>query len=295
MPPTKTHQLIDRSAEGRQGKGFRRHLGASIIGKECARQIWYVFHWAKRVYHRAQLLRLFDRGNREEPAFIKLIQQAGIEVLDRNPETGEQFRVSAWDGHFGGSLDAKLRGVPDWQELIWLLGEFKTHNDKNFKKLKKEGLQKAYFAHYVQMQIYMRMENLPAGIYFAINKNDDEIHTELVLLDAAFADSYIDRAGRIISAQQPPEKISEEPSWFACNFCDFQDICHFNAPMAFNCRSCIHAKPVEGGEQEGKWLCSKYDYPLSEADQHRGCADHTPYHGPPALPGVGKAVYTPMP
>jgi hypothetical protein len=254
-----------------------------------------MFHWAKRVYFRAQILRLFDRGNREEPVFIKLLHHAGIEVFDRDPGTGEQFRVSAWDGHFGGSEDARLRGVPDWQDLTWLLGEFKTHNDKSFKKLKKEGVQKAKLEHYVQMQVYMRLDNLPAGIYFAVNKNDDELHTELVLLDTAFADAYIERAGRIIYADQPPTRISEEAAWYTCNFCDFQDVCHFGAPMAFNCRTCVYARPVGGGEQEGNWLCTRYNYPLSEELQHRGCKDHTPYEGPPVQPEIGKAVIAKMP
>ena len=38
--PTTTLTAIYASYEARQGYGFRDHLGASIIGKSCARALW---------------------------------------------------------------------------------------------------------------------------------------------------------------------------------------------------------------------------------------------------------------
>lgn len=269
---TKVQTSVDRVLEERQSNGFRRHLGASVIGRECARELWYMFRWAKQVRHKARILRLFSRGDLEEERFVKWLRSAGVNVQDRDPETGKQFRVEAVDGHFGGSQDAKLQFVPDMEDLYqWIVGEFKTHNDKSFKELKKKKVYKAKFEHYVQMQIYMYLTGLAAALYLAINKNNDELYTELVYLDEPFARSYIDRAEKIIYAQTPPERISESPGWYKCKFCDFNDVCHNGIQKSTNCRTCIHSRPAPNAE----WICTLYDgYVLSESDQQRGCTSH---------------------
>lgn len=279
MPLTKTHEAVDRNLEERQGKGFRRHLGASIIGRKCAREIWYTFHWAREVRHRARMLRLFSRGDLEEERFTRWLQGAGVHVVTHNlddcdPETGKprQFRVAAHEGHFGGSLDAQLFDTPDFPGQ-WILGEFKTHNDKSFKKLLKEGVQKAKPEHYAQMQVYMYGRSLPAAMYFAINKNDDDLYTEIVEYDPIFAAALYDKALKIIRAQEPPPRINESSAWYECQWCDYNVVCHSGAPMAKNCRTCVHAVPA----QDGIWNCTKYHYPLEEADQRKGCEAHQSY------------------
>jgi hypothetical protein len=268
---TPLHEQIDRIIEERQSSGFRNHLGASIIGRECARQVWYTFRWFKKVRHAARLLRLFDRGNLEEERFIKWLKQAGVEVLALDPETGKQIRIEDHNGHFGGSLDAMLRDVPGWpRHDEWVLGEFKTYNDKQFQELKKKKVKKAKSEHYGQMQVYMHKKDLPAAFYFAINKNDDEVYTELVMYDRETAEQLIDRAGKIIAANLPPDKINESPAWFGCNWCDYKDICHYGAPAAVNCRTCVHSRPIA----DAQWICTRYNYVLSEAEQKMGCRDH---------------------
>lgn len=278
MKTSKTHEAIDYQLEISQGKGFRTHLGASLIGRECARQLWYVFRWAKQVRHKARILRLFDRGNLEEDRFTLWLRKSGTHVLTHNlddvdPETGKprQFRVEDYNGHFGGSLDALLFDSPDFPG-DWVLGEFKTHNDKSFKKLVKEGVRKAKFEHFVQMQIYMHKKGLKAAIYFAVNKNDDDLYTEVVYHEKEVAERYLDRAGKIIQATHPPEKINESPAWYICQWCDYKDVCHHGEPMRVSCRTCEHVRPVENAG----WLCTRYDYLLSTQEQHRACEYHLP-------------------
>ena len=36
------------------------HLGASIIGKDCERALWYDFRWVTRWAFTGRMLRLFD-------------------------------------------------------------------------------------------------------------------------------------------------------------------------------------------------------------------------------------------
>jgi hypothetical protein len=267
----KTLEAINRALEQKQGKGFRRHLGASLVGKPCARQVWYVFRWAKRSRFKARILRLFDRGNIEEERIVKWLRQSGTHTLDRDPETGSQFRIEDHNGHFGGSLDAKLFDAPDFPS-IWVLGEFKTHNDKSFKELRKKGLAKAKPEHLVQAQLYMHYEQLPYCLHFNVNKNDDDLEVVSIEYDPSVAEKYIDRAAKIIYAEVPPQRISDSPGWYLCQWCDFNQICHFNAPMEMNCRTCVHSRPVENEA----WFCTRYSYYLNETEQRMGCATHTP-------------------
>lgn len=272
---TATQQAIDAAIEAAQDTGFRSHLGGSMIGRECAREVWYGFRWFKRSRHEARLLRLFDRGNLEEARFVEWLRAAGVHVEEVDPETGKQWRVSDHAGHFGGSLDALLRGLPDWSDPDdELLGEFKTHNDKSFQKLKKEGVAGAKWEHYVQMQVYMHLAELPAALYMAINKNDDELYTELVEYNPEVASEYIHRAWKIINTNEPPDRINESPGWYKCKWCGYSDVCHYNAPVEPNCRNCAHATATLDGE--GSWLCRRYNYPLSKEEQLRGCTEHRP-------------------
>ena len=58
----------------------RPHLGASLIGHECERALWYSFRWVKVPNHRGQLLRLFESGNLAEKRLIVELMNIGINV-----------------------------------------------------------------------------------------------------------------------------------------------------------------------------------------------------------------------
>jgi hypothetical protein len=269
--PTRTQLAINARLEADQETGFRTHLGASIIGRECAREVWYVFRWAARVQHEARMLRLFDRGQLEEQRFIGWLRSIGVHVEDVDPSTGKQWRVGWARGHAGGSMDSKLFGLPDIPDA-WAAGEYKTHGDKSFQRLKKDGVQVAKWEHYVQMQIYMHFMGLGFALYLAINKNDDELYTEVVTYNADIAAEYVHRAERIIEAEGPPPRVNESPAWFKCRFCDFKPVCHLGEPLARNCRTCVFSRPTDNGT----WTCTRYNYVLSADEQLTGCTDYTP-------------------
>ena len=231
--------------------GFRSHLGASIIGKECARAIWYGFRWARAANFSGRMIRLFHRGHSEEARFLAMLLAIGCQVYQQDAN-GKQFRISDVGGHFGGSGDGVVIGLPDVPPGAPCLAEFKTHGEKSFLKLVKEGVRVAKFEHFVQMQIYMRKMNILYAMYGAVNKNTDEIHLEMVTLDANLADQFLDRGRQIIMMRSVPEKMpNASPGFFACRFCDVKDICHSNASMDHNCRTCHHAVARE----DGTWWC----------------------------------------
>lgn len=273
MAKTRTHEAIDAAIEASQENGFRKHLGASVVGRECAREVWYIFRWARLVRNEARIVRLFDRGQLTEPRFAAWLMAGGIHVRTVDPATGRQFRVTAHDGHFGGSLDAILYGVPDIPASVWADGEFKTHNDKSFKNLIKSGVAGAKWEHYVQMQIYMHLAGLLFALYLAINKNDDDIYTEVVTYNPEIAREYVGRAGRIITAQLPPQRLSENPAWFKCKMCNYLTVCHYGEIMHQNCRTCVSSRPAPNG----KWVCTAHgNYELNYEQQLHGCGDYIP-------------------
>jgi hypothetical protein len=266
---------INDSLEDKQDSGFRNHLGASVLGRECARQVYYIFRWADEVRHGGRMLRLFDRGHRAELKFATWLMNAGIHVQLADPDTGKQFRVVALEGHIGGSLDAKLSHLPGLPTDVVFLGEFKTHNDKSFKSLQRSGVAGSKWEHYIQMQIYMHLEGVGRTLYIAINKNDDDLYMEIVDYNERVAVEYLNRGARIVHAEGPPPRINDSPGWWQCKFCDYRDVCHFEKPYAINCRTCSQSRPIE----DGKWICRMYDYVLSREEQQRGCTNHTPVKG----------------
>ena len=119
------------------------------------------------------------------------------------------------------------------------------------------------------MQIYMHLTGIARALYVAVCKDTDDLHIERVHADGAAADRLLDKARRVITAKYPPARISEDPTWWECRFCDHHATCHEGAPAETNCRTCLHATPVEGG-----WHCARFDQALDRAAQHRACPRH---------------------
>lgn len=252
---------------------FRTHLGASLIGRECDRELWYSFHWATSKQFDGRMLRLFNRGHLEEPRMIALLKMIGCEVWQHTAE-GKQFRINGHRGHFGGSLDAVVKGIPDLPDEP-CLAEFKTHNDKSFSKIVAAGVMSSKWEHFIQQQIYMGKNGLYWSLYMATNKNDDTLYAELIRFDPIIYAKYLDRSVRLIDATIIPRRINESPSWYKCKFCDHNQVCH--DPKIFparNCRTCLHSRVEDNGE----WVCTNplatvvwIDEPLTPSQQRLGC------------------------
>ncbi len=246
----------------------RSHLGASLIGKECAREIWYDFRWVKYQVFEARMLRLFNRGKMEEELFIKWLRGIGCQVWEVDPQTGKQFRIWGVNGHYGGSADSVgiLPYLPDFPILL----EFKTHNTKSFVNLVNKGLILSKPQHYSQMCSYGKHYNFRYGLYVAVNKNDDDLYPELVELDWKLAHDLSNKAQDIIESKFPPLRISDNPAYFTCKWCNKADICHADAPVEINCRSCKCAIPVE----DAKWKCTRFNAIIPPDYIKRGCEYH---------------------
>ena len=262
----------------------RGYLGASIIGSPCDRFLWFCFRDCCRGEFNGRMYRLLETGDIEEPRLANNLTSIGCEVHTHD-ENGEQFSVSAFGGHFSGHLDAAILRVPEALKT-WHVGEFKTHSDKNFRKLAKHGVKSGYPRHYCQMLSYMHLSGRTRALYVAANKNTDELYTERIRYDKREAELLMDRIERIIMAQSPPKRLSDRPDWWQCRFCDAKDFCFGSvAPNpvlhvpTLSCRQCCYATPVMDGV-DGRWVCEKRGKALSRADQLKPCDNHL------TLPGL---------
>lgn len=247
----------------------RHHLGASIIGHECHRYIWYAFRWVKFEVFDGRMLRLFEHGQLEEQRIIRWLRGIGCTVWEVDPATNKQFRIWGVQGHYGGSADS-VGTLPYFPDLPMLL-EFKTHNTKSFSDLaNKKSVKLSKHRHYSQMCSYGKHYNFKYGLYFAVNKNDDDVYAEIIELDWNLAHDLTNKAQDIINSKFPPERISDQPSYYECKYCPFQNICHYNEPVEINCRSCRFAEPVA----DAAWKCNNFNQIIPRDFLSNGCPQH---------------------
>ena len=319
---------IDKQVrDDHNAKPVRGHLGPSVLGRKCARQVWYGWRWFNTGNPLGRMLRLWQRGHDEEFSFVRYLRSIGAEVRDYETrlmyhDGSDSYALLDWDadaehpsvvgtfnqcddvsdsrmhieratargqgpkqwgfkdsfGHFKGSSDGKVNfhglfpaDIPQgWGGL-----EFKTANEKSFKDIEKKGVLSSKPEHYNQMQVYMHKLGVRWCLYMAVNKNNDDLYAEIIMYKREVAEYYIDRAYAIIPATTPPPRITEDPSWFACRWCDFKEQCHKDALPQKNCRSCAYAAPILEG-QEGDWLCHRFRNVIPKDFMPQGCDDWDP-------------------
>lgn len=247
---------------------FRSHLGASGVGNDCARSIWYGFRWATLPQFDGRLLRLFNRGHLEEARFIAMLLSIGVTVYQQD-ENGKQFRISGAGGHFGGSGDGIVVNLPDLPAGQPALAEYKTFGLKPFEKLKKEGVKVSKFVYYVQMQVYMKKMGIPVAFFLAVCKNNDELYGEIIEYDSIVAEQFVNRGETLVFYREAPERINNSPGWFECKWCDHRPVCHLGQEPNRNCRTCYNSNVSD----DGTWGCRKMDltHELTKEEQLAGC------------------------
>jgi len=261
-PPT-VQAIYDWYKDQRKD-AHRPHLGGSQIGNECSRALWYQFRHMDRATFDGRMLRLFQTGDREEERIVANLRAIGVTVWDTDPDTGKQIRFTAHDGHFALSLDGVGQGFKESSQPHTL--EFKTMSDKNFKAMESKGCEASKPVYYAQCQIGMHLAELDRCAFICVNKNTDAIYMERIKYDPAMALQLLAKAGEVIFADKPPAKLRNDPSYFQCKFCDYNQICHMEKPPEVNCRTCAHASPERGGD--GLWSCAKGNAFGTVCDQH---------------------------
>lgn len=269
---------IDRYCATEYDDGHRNHLGASLIGHECKRYLWYIFRWCLKEDFSGRQQRLFNRGHREEARFIEWLEGIGAQVWFENRDNGPkadgtypQYRISGVMGHFGGSLDGiailpERYGIPEP-----ILVEFKTNGTgAGFNKLTTSGMAVSKPSHFAQTSTYGFKYNFRFVLYMNINKNDDDLHVELVELNHKLGSQMEIKAEQIIMSPVAPPRLSDNITYRSCSYCAMKDICHKGAVVEVNCRSCKNARPVENAE----WFCDVHNAVIPEHIIKIGCPSY---------------------
>jgi len=260
-------EKIYEAYEARERKGQNERMGASDLGGECDRALWYSYRWASTRSFEGRMLRLFGSGFAQESRLIEDLRSIGCTVHDVNPETGKQWKATI--GRTVVKPDGILFGLPGSEKTKYIL-ECKSSNEKNYKALVKDGLQKAKPDHWLQTQLEMHAFGLDRAIYLNVNKNDDSLYAERIEYNKQFAEASLARAERIGAMENPPERISKDRSFFLCRFCSHFDVCWNDKPAQPNCRTCLNST----SNPDGTWNCVKWNAQLDYIEQQTGCLSH---------------------
>lgn len=261
----------------------RSYLGMSAIGRECARELWYGFRWAARKAFDAATIRRFQDGHRAEAIMIERLRAVpGIQLWTEDPSgNGRQIGCADLGGHFRGHLDGIILGLLQAPKTphVW---EHKATNEKKQAKLaalkaekgEKQALAEWDAVYYAQAQLYMHYQGLTRHYLTCDSPGSRATVSCRTDADPLAALRLIEKARRIITAAEPPARLSERPDWYQCAWCDHKAICHGGAIPAVSCRTCAHATPELDGD--GRWSCARYGCDLSTDTQRQGaqCPGH---------------------
>jgi len=289
-----TAHAIDEAMQQRQAKEKPRgHLGMSQIGGPCDRLLWLKFRWSLPDAPSPRLLRVFKTGSLLEMAMIDWLRAIpGVELHVVAPNTGKQISFTLFGGHFAGSLDGVILGVPDAPKT-WHVWECKTANTKRFAELQKAGMRQWSPEYWAQAQCYMGAIGMDRALFTVINKDDSSIYTERVQYEPMAWDSLQVRALRLLESKQPPEWQWKTPDHWESkiHITDASRGVYFGKELpAPNCRNCQQAEPVLVGDG-AYWRCNNHDRLISLEEQKAGCELHQYITGLVPLPSVGTDYY----
>ena len=241
--------LVDKALQDRRNSQPRRqYLGASTWGEECERKLAYGFHQVPQDEGRGfggDTLRIFDMGHDGEERVAEYLRLAGFNLLTHNQD-GKQFGFSAADGKLKGHFDGIILEGPALPGLVYpALWENKMLNDKGWNDTLKNGVKKAKPIYYAQSQTYMAYQDLASTLFTAGNRDTGELLGEVILPNPQDAQTYSDRAVRVIQSSSPEEfgRITKDSTDFRCKFCDWR-------------QRCWDIKPIKVEAQQGMpaWL-----------------------------------------
>lgn len=207
----KIEKLISREVNPRD------YIGASIIGSDCLRQIWYEFKGTEAKEFPSKMQRTWDIGKHLEKLILYWLSECGIEIA-----------TDYWDleseemPFFKGHLDAVW--MQDGKPFAII--EIKTAKDASFNVFLKKGLIAWNAQYYAQIQSYMGMSGIHITYIIVLNKDNSELCDEEVTFDDGFYQQLRRKAFLIANIEAPPSKINESPIFFKCKMCKFNKICH---------------------------------------------------------------------
>lgn len=195
----------------------RDYIGASIIGSDCLRQIWYEYRAIQGEPHEHRHWRKMQIGKNLESIILQWLCDANVNVKTNNSKF-----VDSELNYFCGNVDAVL---PELDAVI----DIKIIKSSSFREFISKGLRRWSRIYYAQLQAYMGMGGYSFAYLLAMNKDTAELHDERIEFDPMFYKLLKHRAEMIHASKVEPPKAYSNPSWWLCKMCKFRRICHEEA------------------------------------------------------------------
>lgn len=210
----------------------RHYLGMSSIGSQCERSLWYGFRGFTPNPLDGKTQLIFELGDHIEQIQINWLEKAGYRITNR------QDTYSDHNGFFRGHPDGIIHGVTSKPHIY----DAKSCNKKALEAIKKLGMKEAKPIYYAQAQMMMHYAELDRAIYIFTCKDNCELYAERFYYNKDEAQSLIDKAKRIITAETAPSKIHEETIDdeldFTCQWCNYNLICKYPEETIMSEKSC---------------------------------------------------------
>ena len=221
----------------------RDYLGMSMIGEPCDRYLQYYFRWADTIRIDRRIRRLFDFGHIAEAQMTKELERVGCVI------NGQQKEYIGFGGHWKGHIDGDIMLVPGKGDTDIFLLEFKTHNHKFFKILKKKGVQVGFPKHYDQCQRYLAEDLLLSGaMYIGYNKDDSDFYIEFIDHDPARQKELkLKEQHILVEPTLFPRIGTGQATWHECKMCNMNKVCYGKKGIKKTCRSCKYVDIDVGG------------------------------------------------
>lgn len=249
----------------------------SKLGSECIAELWYAWRWVTKKEIPGINARKMDRGTDREKSLVDYIRRSGWDVQDTDPAKGDrkfnQWGFKALDGHMSAYLDG-VGSHPDYFGGAPGNIEIKTMNKGRFNKLSsKNSLMVAEYEYYCQIVLYMDKMNLAFTYFLAECQDTQELYSEFLLPNPELALRLIAVAETVKTSKQRPARVAQQPTFHKCRTCDYLNICHYDAAVDVNCRSCVHCVAAP----DGKFYCEGWGrFIPGEREIMLACPQHTP-------------------
>lgn len=215
-------ELVNKAIVNKPPDDLRSCIGASSIGYDCYRAIWYGLNGYEKNPHNSRTKINFEVGKQLEKFFMDMIESSGITVIRPNDGNKNLYvqdnELNIFQGHMDGVLIFNTG-----EECVL---EIKTAKNANFMKFKKNGLKSWSSIYYSQLQAYMGMSGISLGVLMAVNKDTSELYHEYISFDQTFYEFLKRKAAIIAEHDTPPAKINKNPCFYLCTGCPYKEICH---------------------------------------------------------------------
>ncbi len=279
-------------------RGGRGHLGMSQIGKADARTLWLQFRGCLPEEHSPRTERIFRLGDAIEGEIVRYLRQIpGVELHTLDPD-GRQFRFAYFGGHFGGSMDGAILGVPEALKT-WHVFEAKSVSSKRFTALEKKGVKEWSPEYFAQLQCYMGASAMDRALFVAYCKDDSRLYVERVRFEPMTWDSLLAKAQRILEADTPPVSSYRDASWYEAKWMPPITSAVYwgeRLPPVAHCRNCRFSAPdITNADLGSHWLCAMAGDEIPPEVVATGCQWHQWIHALCPLPVVSadtdKTIY----